>query len=110
MRIPPAARGRQIGSPFFRRVICVVAALSMCGWFGTPVPAQVAASNVTLPVPAEFREPVTLASKDGLLEVRLIARQGAARLDKVATPGKNFLLFDYEVISGAASDWQIAGH
>src|SRR5258706_4132477 len=109
MRISPAARGRHIGSPFFRRVIGVIAALSMFGWLGTPVPAQVAASKVTLPVPAEFREPVTLASKDGLLEVRLIARQGAARLDTVATPVKNFLLFDYEVISGTASDGQKSG-
>src|SRR5258705_13925453 len=106
MRISPAARGRHIGSPFFRRVIGVIAALSMFGWLGTPVPAQVAASKVTLPVPAEFREPVTLASKDGLLEVRLIARQGAARLDTAAAPVKNFLLFDYEVISGTTSDGQ----
>src|SRR5260370_6233745 len=109
MRILPAARGRQTGSPFFRRVIGVIAALAMFGWFGTPVPAQDAASRVNLPVRAEFREPVTLASKDGLLEVRLIARQGAARLDTVATPVKNFLLFDYEVISGTASDGQMSG-
>src|SRR5712671_176219 len=109
MRISPAARGRHIGSPFFRRVIGVIAALSIFGWLGTPVEAQVAASKVTLPVPAEFREPVTLASKDGLLEVRLIARQGAARLDTAAAPVKNFLLFDYEVISGTASDRQMSG-
>jgi hypothetical protein len=64
MRIPSAARGRHIGSRFFRRVIGVIAALSIFGWLGTPVPAQVAASKVTSPVAAEFHEPVTLASKD----------------------------------------------
>ena len=109
MRILPAARGRHIASPFFRRVTGVIAALSIFGWLGTPVPAQVAASKVTLPVAHEFREPVTLASKDGLLEVRLIARQGAARLDTAAAPVKNFLLFDYEVIRGTASDGQMSG-
>ena len=50
-----------------------------------------------------------LASKDGVLEVRLTARQGQARLDTVATPVQNFLLFDYEVIRGTASDGQISG-
>ena len=109
MRILPAARRRQIGSPLFRRMIGVIAALLMFGWLGTPVPAQVATSKVNLPVRAEFREPVTLASKDGLLEVRLTARQGAARLDTAAAPVKNFLLFDYEVIRGTASDGQMSG-
>ena len=58
---------------------------------------------------AEFREPVTLASKDGVLEVRLTARQGQATLDTVATPVQNFLLFDYEVIRGTASDGKMSG-
>ena len=57
----------------------------------------------------EFREPVTLASKEGVLEVRLTARQGQATLDTVATPVQNFLLFDYEVIRGTASDGQTIG-
>src|ERR1700692_3619003 len=109
MRSLSAARRQQIGSPLFRRIIGVIAALSMCGWLGTPVPAQDAISKVNLPVRAEFREPVPLASKDGLLEVRLTARQGAARLDTVATPVKNFLLYDYEVIRGTASDGQMSG-
>src|SRR5262249_16218552 len=52
----------------------------------------------------EFREPVTLASKEGVLEVRLTARQGQATLDTVAKPVQNFLLFDYEVIRGTPSD------
>src|SRR6266403_3585343 len=57
----------------------------------------------------EFREPVTLASKAGNLEVRLTARQGQATLDTVAKPVKNFLLFDYEVIRGSASDGKRSG-
>ena len=57
----------------------------------------------------EFREPVTLTSKEGVLEVRLTARQGQATLDTVATPVQNFLLFDYEVIRGTASDGQRSG-
>ena len=60
-------------------------------------------------IPVMFQEPVTLASGDGVLEVRLTARQGAAKLDTVATPVKNFLLFDYQVIRGTASDGQMSG-
>src|SRR5262249_21824436 len=55
----------------------------------------------------QFREPVTLASKEGVLEVRLTARQGT--LDTVAKPIQNFLLFDYEVIRGTASDGHSSG-
>src|SRR5262249_36921414 len=63
--------------------------------------AQTAAKDpVTRP---EFREPVTLASKEGVLEVRLTARQGQATLDTVAKPVQNFLLFDYEVIRATPS-------
>jgi FtsP/CotA-like multicopper oxidase with cupredoxin domain len=58
---------------------------------------------------ADFREPVTLASKDGVLEVRLTARQGAATLDTVAKPVENFLLFDYELVRGTASNGQSSG-
>src|SRR5262249_3230155 len=57
----------------------------------------------------EFREPVTLTSREGVLEVRLTARQGQATLDTVAKPVQNFLLFDYEVIRGTASDGQRSG-
>jgi FtsP/CotA-like multicopper oxidase with cupredoxin domain len=57
----------------------------------------------------DFREPIVLASKDGVLEVRLTARQGKATLDTVATPVENFLLFDYEVIHGSASNGQRSG-
>ena len=56
-----------------------------------------------------FREPVTLASKDGVLEVRLTARQGQATLDTVAAPVQNLLVFDYELIRGEASDGKTSG-
>ena len=60
-------------------------------------------------VRADFREPVTLASRDGVLEVRLTARQGQATLDTVSRPVENFLLFSYELIRGAASDGSRSG-
>ena len=109
MRSPSAACGRQMVSPIFQRVIGAIAATWMCGSLGQPVAAQDAASKVNPWVSAEFREPVTLASKDGVLEVRLTARQGATRLDTVAIPVQNFLLFDYQVIRGTASDGQMSG-
>jgi FtsP/CotA-like multicopper oxidase with cupredoxin domain len=65
--------------------------------------------NKDLAARPDFREPIVLASKDGVLEVRLTARQGKATLDTVATPVENFLLFDYEVIHGSASNGQRSG-
>lgn len=53
---------------------------------------------------AEFREPVTLRSKDGVLEVRLTARQGEVRLDTAALPVKNAMVFGYALIQGTASN------
>src|SRR5215471_370002 len=71
--------------------------------------AQTAERRTDPAIRPEFREPVTLASKEGVLEVRLTARQGQATLDTVAKPVQNFLLFDYEVIRGTASDGQNSG-
>ena len=71
--------------------------------------AQAAETRTDPAIRPEFREPVTLASKEGVLEVRLTARQGQATLDTVATPVQNFLLFDYEVIRGTASNGQMSG-
>ena len=71
--------------------------------------AQPAERRTDRAVRPEFREPVTLTSKEGVLEVRLTARQGRATLDTVAAPVQNFLLFDYEVIRGTASDGQRSG-
>src|SRR5262245_37151725 len=71
--------------------------------------AQTAERRADPAIRPEFREPVTLTSKEGVLEVRLTARQGEATLDTVATPVQNFLLFDYEVIRGTASDGRRSG-
>ena len=71
--------------------------------------AQAADPNVDPSVRPEFSEPVTLASKDGVLEVRLIVKQGQARLDTVAQPVPNFLVYGYELIQGTASNGQMSG-
>jgi len=71
--------------------------------------AQTAERRADPAIRPEFREPITLASKDGVLEVRLTARQGQATLDTVATPVQSFLLFDYELIRGTASDGKSSG-
>src|SRR6185312_2271739 len=56
-----------------------------------------------------YTEPVVLASKDGVLEVRLTVKQGEARLNTVAVPVKNFLVFAYDLIRGTASNGQMSG-
>ena len=66
-----------------RRMPCVlgsVAALFMLAtaWPVSPALAQEAVAKIDPAVRPEFREPVTLASKDGVLEVRLTAKQGDA--------------------------------
>ena len=66
--------------------------------------AQSANKKTDLATRPQFREPVVLTSKDGVLEVRLTARQGQATLDTVAAPVQGFLLFDYDVIRGTASN------
>jgi FtsP/CotA-like multicopper oxidase with cupredoxin domain len=71
--------------------------------------AQGGESNSNPAIRPEFLEPVTLTSKDGLLEVSLTARQGQARLDTVAMPVQDLLLFDYELIHGTASDGRSSG-
>ena len=71
--------------------------------------AATQSKNKDLATRPDFREPIVLASKDGVLEVRLTARQGKTTLDTVATPVENFLLFDYEVIHGSASNGQRSG-
>ena len=74
-----------------------------------PAVAQSADKKTNLATRPHFREPVVLTSKEGILEVRLTARQGQATLDTVATPVQNFLLFDYEVMRGTASNGQKSG-
>jgi FtsP/CotA-like multicopper oxidase with cupredoxin domain len=87
----------------------VVAVLMALAWPSAIASAQSADTKTDLAIRPQFREPVVLTSKDGVLEVRLTARQGRSTLDTVATPVQNFLLFDYEIIRGAASNGQKSG-
>ncbi|MGA6964287.1 MAG: multicopper oxidase domain-containing protein [Xanthobacteraceae bacterium] len=92
--------------------LLMIGALALLVMLESPKPAvgaQTAETRADLAIRPEFREPVVLTSKEGVLEVRLTARQGQATLDTVATPVQNFLLFDYEVIQGTASDGQKSG-
>jgi FtsP/CotA-like multicopper oxidase with cupredoxin domain len=75
----------------------------------TTASAQTADRRTDPATRPEFREPVVLTSKDGVLEIRLTTRQGQATLDTAAAPVQNFLLFDYEVIRGTASNGRKSG-
>jgi FtsP/CotA-like multicopper oxidase with cupredoxin domain len=86
--------------------VALVLAVS-CPW--SSVLAQEAGAEFDPAVRPAFKEPVTLVSKDGVLEVRLTAKQGQARLDTVAVPVQNVLIFAYELIRGTASNGQISG-
>src|SRR5215470_7368312 len=99
----------QTGRPFRVLTIGCIAMLVALAGHGATAAAQTAERRADPAVRSEFRDPVTLASKDGVLEVRLTARQGRATLDTVATPVQNFLLFEYEVIRGTASDGRSSG-
>ena len=83
------------------------AAVSMLGGTVSPALAQTTAARPSSR--PELREPVTLTSKEGVLEVRLTARQGEVNLDTVAKPVKNFLLLNYQLVRGAASDGRKEG-
>src|ERR1700732_3305893 len=61
-------------------------------WPSATAWAQTADKKADLAIRPEFREPIVLTSKEGVLEIRLTARQGEATLDTVATPVKNLLL------------------
>ncbi|HEY6921419.1 MAG TPA: multicopper oxidase domain-containing protein [Methyloceanibacter sp.] len=79
---------------------------ALASW--SPSSAQDAEPSFDPAVRPEFREPVVLASKDGVLEVTLTAHQGVAHLDTVAVPVKNFLVFAYEVTQGTASNGKVS--
>ncbi len=85
-------------------VLCAIAVALVLASFTTA-----RAQSFDPSVRPDFTEPVTLASKDGVLEVRLTVKQGEARLDTVAGPVKNFLVFAYELIRGTASNGQSSG-
>src|ERR1700736_2842452 len=97
------------GRLFAFLTISSLAGLVLLETSSTTAWAQTAEQRTVLAIRPEFREPVVLMSKEGVLEVRLTARQDQARLDTVPTPVQNFLLFDYEVIRGTASDGQRSG-
>ena len=86
-------------------VSSVVAAALLSCW----VPAHAAEAKFDPSISPAYTEPVVLASKDGVLEVRLTVKQGEARLNTVAVPVKNFLVFAYDVIRGTASNGQMSG-
>ena len=83
--------------------------LGILAVLSTTASAQSADKKTDLATRSEFREPIVLTSKEGVLEVRLTAKQGQAALDTVATPVQNFLLFDYEALRGTASNGQKSG-
>jgi FtsP/CotA-like multicopper oxidase with cupredoxin domain len=97
------------GRPYRLLTLGALAVLIALAWPSAIASAQSADKKTDLAIRPEFREPIVLTSKDGVLEVRLTARQGQATLDTVATPVQNFLLFGYEVIHGTASNGQKSG-
>ena len=99
----------QVGGLAFAGVLAFAVGLLSIAWLGPSIWAQDAAAIFDPSIRHELRDPVTLTSKDGVLEVRLTAQQGEARLDTVAKPVKSFLLFGYEVLQGTASDGQTTG-
>jgi FtsP/CotA-like multicopper oxidase with cupredoxin domain len=91
-------------------MFAVAAALAaIVGLADRSAEAQKTVPNIDLAVRPEFHEPVTLKSKDGVLEVKLIAKQGTMSLDTVAVPVRNALVHSYEVIRGTASNGEMSG-
>ncbi len=98
----------RISRTFAQYVVAPAIVVAISFW-ALRIEAQGTSAARDLAVRPAFAEPVTLASKDGVLEVTLTPRQSTARLDTVATPVKNMLLFDYSVQRGTASDGQTSG-
>ncbi|MET0529041.1 MAG: multicopper oxidase domain-containing protein, partial [Microvirga sp.] len=92
-----------------RLIVGGVFFLSLSVWPVSLAQAQDAGNAFSAAVAPDYREAVTLATKDGVLEVRLTARQGEAALDTAGKPVRNFLLFDYELVRGFASDGKVTG-
>ena len=87
----------------------VVGLLVTVVWLGAPFRSASATASIDPATRSEFREPVTLSSTEGVLEVRLTAHQGHASLDTVAVPVENFLVFAWEVVRGEASNGETSG-
>lgn len=86
-----------------------IALVLVAGWHGSHASAQDADAKFDPAVRPEYREPVTLSSKEGVLEVTLTAHQGHARLDTVAAPVQNMLVFGYKLIRGTPSNGEMSG-
>jgi FtsP/CotA-like multicopper oxidase with cupredoxin domain len=84
----------------------LAAAALLSSWWS---PAQCAQAKFDPSSPPAYAEPVVLASKDGVLEVRLTAHQGEAKFNTVAVPVKNMMVFGYELIRGTASNGEMSG-
>ena len=89
MRKRSTRHGLNNGGLARRIAVAAAAALSVCALVRRARPgAGCGEARSIRRFEREFREPVTLASKDGVLEVRLTARQGEAMLDTVADAGE----------------------
>src|ERR1700743_3845269 len=80
------------GNCFLSRTLPCVVFGFLCFLACQSLQSQAAPSSAGSHVSPEFREPVILSTKDGVVEVRLTAHQGAATLDTVAKPVQHFLL------------------
>ncbi|MDJ0513997.1 MAG: multicopper oxidase domain-containing protein [Methyloceanibacter sp.] len=90
-------------------LFALVSGLLTVNWIGSTYWAHGATPAFDPSRRPDFKEPIVLSSKDGVLEVRLTAQQGEATLDTVAKPVRNFLLFGYEVVRGTASNGEKTG-
>ena len=77
--------------------VVAVAFVLTAGWHASQAQPQEATALFDPSVRSDYSEPVTLASKDGVLEVTLTAHQGHARFDTVAVPVQNMLVFGYKL-------------
>ena len=91
------------------RIVITLGFLLVSSWQASVARAQGSIVGADQGVRPNYIEPVTLTSKDGVLEVTLTAHQGQAKLDTVARPVQNFLLFAYRVIRGTSSNGQLSG-
>jgi FtsP/CotA-like multicopper oxidase with cupredoxin domain len=96
--------------PLRRIVTAIVSALLLGGVsYASLAQAQESPGAWNPAVRPAYGEPTVLSSKNGVLEVTLTPRQTTARLDTVAKPVKNMMLFDYSVEQGTASNGQMSG-
>ncbi|MGY8661571.1 multicopper oxidase domain-containing protein [Bradyrhizobium sp. UFLA05-109] len=88
----------------FRRVARAILATISIMAFG----AGTALSQTASYSPPAYKEPVTLSSEHGVLEVTLTAQQSEIALDTAAAPVRDALLFGYRLVRGKASNGETA--